>query len=136
MNYKRYTALFSVVLFPLFFSFDKASAQATGGAFAIEEIVVTARRREESLQDTPIAVTAFTEDEIDLRGALNVNDLAQATPNVMIEAASQTSGLTASPTIFMRGVGQSDFVINTDPAVGIYIDGVYVARSFGSIYST
>ena len=117
-----------------FISMHQVNAQqATGGAFAIEEIVVTARRREESLQDTPIAVTAFTADEIDLRGALSVNDLAQATPNVMIESSSQTSGLTASPTIFMRGVGQSDFVINTDPAVGIYIDGVYVARSIGSM---
>ena len=59
--------------------------QATGGAFAIEEIVVTARRREESLQDTPVAVTAFTADEMDLRGALNIDDLARATPNVLIE---------------------------------------------------
>ena len=103
------------------------------GAFAIEEIVVTARRREESLQDTPIAVTAYTEDEMDLRGHLNITDISQSTPNVNIEQAASVSGLSAAPTVFIRGVGQLDFVINTDPAVGVYVDGVYIARSIGSM---
>ena len=112
----------------------QASAQGSGAdAFAIEEIVVTARRREESLQDTPIAVTAYTEDEMDLRGHLNITDISQSTPNVNIEQAASVSGLSAAPTVFIRGVGQLDFVINTDPAVGVYVDGVYIARSIGSM---
>ena len=95
--------------------------------------MVTARRREESLQDTPIAVTAYSEDEMDLRGHLSITDVSQATPNVNIEQSAAVSGLTAAPTVFIRGVGQSDFVINTDPAVGVYVDGVYIARSIGSM---
>ena len=133
MSYKRCAFLCSFFILP-FLPFGQASAQNTAsGAFAIEEIVVTARRREESLQDTPIAVSAFSEEEMDLRGHLNVNDIASATPNVNIEQSSNTSGLTNSPTVFIRGIGQQDFVINTDPAVGIYVDGVFIARSIGSM---
>ena len=126
-----------LVCSPLLLSFlplGQASAQGSSAdAFAIEEIVVTARRREESLQDTPIAVTAYTEDEMDLRGHLNITDISQSTPNVNIEQAASVSGLSAAPTVFIRGVGQLDFVINTDPAVGVYVDGVYIARSIGSM---
>jgi iron complex outermembrane receptor protein len=106
---------------------------ASSEGFTLEEVVVTARRREESLQDTPIAVTAYTESEMDMRAHLTINDIAQATPNVILENSSNTSGLSGSPTLFIRGVGQSDFVINTDPAVGVYVDGVFVARSIGSM---
>ena len=133
MSFKK----IGLVCSPLLLSFlplGQASAQGSSAdAFAIEEIVVTARRREESLQDTPIAVTAYTEDEMDLRGHLNITDISQSTPNVNIEQAASVSGLSAAPTVFIRGVGQLDFVINTDPAVGVYVDGVYIARSIGSM---
>ena len=131
MNYKRVAFL---LFFAPFLPFGQAGAQGTAAeGFTIEEIVVTARRREESLQDTPIAVTAYSEDEMDLRGHLSITDISQATPNVNIEQSASVSGLTAAPTVFIRGVGQSDFVINTDPAVGVYVDGVYIARSIGSM---
>lgn len=133
MSFKK----IGLVCSPLLLSFlplGQASAQGSSAdAFAIEEIVVTARRREESLQDTPIAVTAYSEDEMDLRGHLNIADISQSTPNVNIEQAAATGGLSAAPTVFIRGVGQLDFVINTDPAVGVYVDGVYIARSIGSM---
>ena len=133
MTYKRFCFLFSPLLLS-FLPLGQAGAQGTAAdSFAIEEVVVTARRREESLQDTPIAVTAYSEDEMDLRGHLSITDVSQATPNVNIEQSAAVSGLTAAPTVFIRGVGQSDFVINTDPAVGVYVDGVYIARSIGSM---
>ena len=133
MSLKKIGFLFSPLLLS-FLPLGQASAQGSGAdAFAIEEIVVTARRREESLQDTPIAVTAYSEDEMDLRGHLNITDISQSTPNVNIEQAASVSGLSAAPTVFIRGVGQLDFVINTDPAVGVYVDGVYIARSIGSM---
>ena len=133
MSLKKIGFLFSPLLLS-FLPFGQAGAQGSGAdAFAIEEIVVTARRREESLQDTPIAVTAYSEDEMDLRGHLNITDISQSTPNVNIEQAASVSGLSAAPTVFIRGVGQLDFVINTDPAVGVYVDGVYIARSIGSM---
>ena len=133
MRFRKFGLAFSPLLLS-FLPLGQASAQGSAvDAFAIEEIVVTARRREESLQDTPIAVTAYSEDEMDLRGHLNITDISQATPNVNIEQAASVSGLTAAPTMFIRGVGQADFVINTDPAVGVYVDGVYIARSIGSM---
>lgn len=133
MSFKRIGLVFSPLLL-CFLPLGQAGAQGSGAdAFAIEEIVVTARRREESLQDTPIAVTAYSEDEMDLRGHLNITDISQSTPNVNIEQAASVSGLSAAPTVFIRGVGQLDFVINTDPAVGVYVDGVYIARSIGSM---
>ena len=133
MSFKSIGLAFSPLLLS-FLPLGQAGAQGSGAdAFAIEEIVVTARRREESLQDTPIAVTAYSEDEMDLRGHLNITDISQSTPNVNIEQAASVSGLSAAPTVFIRGVGQLDFVINTDPAVGVYVDGVYIARSIGSM---
>ena len=133
MSFRKIGLVFSPLLL-CFLPLGQASAQGSGAdAFAIEEIVVTARRREESLQDTPIAVTAYSEDEMDLRGHLNITDISQSTPNVNIEQAASVSGLSAAPTVFIRGVGQLDFVINTDPAVGVYVDGVYIARSIGSM---
>ncbi|MDG2087663.1 MAG: TonB-dependent receptor [Arenicellaceae bacterium] len=111
---------------------QQATAQQVG-ALNLEEIIVTSRRREESLQDVPLSVNAFSADEMDLRGMLDITDIAAATPNVNMDSTSNTSGLTGSPTVFIRGIGQADFVINTDPAVGIYIDGVYMARSLGSM---
>ena len=133
MSSKKIGFLFSPLLLS-FLPLGQAGAQGSAAdAFAIEEVVVTARRREESLQDTPIAVTAYTEDEMDLRGHLNITDVSQATPNVNIEQAASVSGLSSAPTVFIRGVGQADFVINTDPAVGVYVDGVYIARSIGSM---
>ena len=109
-----------------------AAGPAALAELLVTRFTVTARRREESLQDTPIAVTAYTEDEMDLRAHLTINDVAQATPNVIFENSSNTSGLSGSPTLFIRGVGQSDFVINTDPAVGVYVDGVYIDNGFWS----
>ena len=133
MSFRKLGLVFSPLLL-CFLPLGQAGAQGSGAdAFAIEEIVVTARRREESLQDTPIAVTAYSEDEMDLRGHLNITDISQSTPNVNIEQAAATGGLSAAPTVFIRGVGQLDFVINTDPAVGVYVDGVYIARSIGSM---
>ena len=117
-----------------FLPVHQAAAQEAGsGALTLEEVIVTARRREESLQDTPLSVSAFTSEEIDLRGHLDITDIASQTPNVNMDSAAATGGLSAAPTVFIRGIGQLDFVINTDPAVGIYVDGVYVARSLGSM---
>ena len=101
--------------------------------YAIDEIVITARRVEESLQDAPLAVTALSGVELENRGAVDVVDFADAAPNVNFKAGGTTSGFGAAPVVTIRGVGQSDFVINTDPAVGVYSDGVYLGRSLGSV---
>ncbi len=101
--------------------------------YSLDEIVVTARRVEEGLQQAPLAVTALSGVELENRGALDVVDFADVAPNVSFKTDGTTSGFGAAPRVSIRGVGQSDFVINTDPAVGIYADGVYLGRSLGSI---
>lgn len=99
----------------------------------VQEIVVTARRREERLQDVPISITAFTADAIERRNMVSLSQVQNFTPNITFATAAPIGGSTASASVFIRGIGQSDFAITTDPGVGIYLDGVYVARSVGGV---
>lgn len=98
----------------------------------LEEVVVTARKRQESLQDTPLSVSAFSAAEIDARGIDALADLGYATPNVIIDAGASASGSNAASTIFIRGVGQTDFTLSVDPGVGVYVDGVYYGQQVGT----
>lgn len=101
---------------------------------SIEEVVVTARRIEENIQDTPIAVTALSGAELDLRGALDTTSIADSTPNLFFEQGGGPSGSSSSPSIFIRGIGQSDFLITSEPGVGLYLDGVYISRTTGALF--
>lgn len=98
----------------------------------LEEIVVTARKIEENLQRTPIAVTAITARAIEQRNLKDVTELSQSTPNLVLQT-SGVNGASKTPAVFLRGLGQADTVLTADPAVGLYVDGVYVARNTGSI---
>ena len=89
------------------------------------DIVVTARRRNELLQDVPIAVTAYTGEQLDRQGALDITDIGDTTPNVTIETSRGTN---STLTAFIRGVGQQDPVAGFEQGVGIYIDDVYLNR--------
>ena len=99
----------------------------------IEEIVVTAQKREENLQDTPIAITAFTEEALEGRFINDISKLADFTPNVIFDTTTPISGLSNGAAVFIRGVGQLDFGLTTDPGVGTYIDGVYSSRAVGGV---
>ena len=100
------------------------------GARMLEEIIVTARRREESLQDVPSSVTVISSDEILALGEANFDVIGRIVPNVHFESAGGTSGV-KSPVVFVRGMGQADFIIVEDPAVGLYLDGVFMGRMVG-----
>ena len=117
--------VFSVVISGLFFPMV-SHAQ-------IEEIVVTAQKREENLQDTPIAITAFTEESLEGRMLNDISKLADFTPNVIFDTTTPISGLSNGAAVFIRGVGQLDFGLTTDPGVGTYIDGVYSSRAVGGV---
>jgi iron complex outermembrane receptor protein len=99
----------------------------------LEEIVVTARKREESLQDTPVSVTAFTGDMLEQQHITSLDDVAEATPNLVFDTGTIFSGSNAAAAVYIRGIGQIDYALYTDPGVGIYLDGVYVATSIGSV---
>jgi len=99
----------------------------------IEEITVTARKREERLQSTPISMVAFGEEELEGRQINSVTDLGQAVPNLKLDLSNGSNNQTR---IYIRGVGQDDFRDNVDPGVGLYVDGVYISRLTGSVIST
>lgn len=104
-----------------------ALAQDQAGS-AIEEIVVTAQKREESLQDTPISIAAFGAQDLENKGISGLTDLRAQVPNLQLTPFPNNAATTQ---IFMRGVGLSDDQITQDGGVAVYMDGVYVARSQG-----
>jgi iron complex outermembrane receptor protein len=89
------------------------------------DIVVTARRRAESLQDVPIAVTAYTGEALERQGAVDITDISDTTPNVTIETSRGTN---TTLTAFIRGVGQQDPVAGFEAGVGLYLDDVFLNR--------
>jgi iron complex outermembrane receptor protein len=112
-----------------------AHAQQAPEAPAAEEstldsIRVTARKREETLQDVPVAVTAFTPDAVDRLNIEDLSDLDAQVPNLTIYAAR---GSSSTVTAYIRGVGQSDPLWGVDPGVGLYLDDVYIARPQGAL---
>ncbi|HUX73397.1 MAG TPA: TonB-dependent receptor [Steroidobacteraceae bacterium] len=100
-----------------------AADQAPNGGLA--EIVVTARRRKENLQDVPLAVTAIDADTLQARDVTSLSDLNSFVPNMKISADRATS---STINVYIRGVGQSDPLWGFEPGVGVYIDDVYMAR--------
>ncbi|PTS79871.1 TonB-dependent receptor, partial [Sphingomonas sp. HMWF008] len=95
------------------------------------DIVVTARRRSERLQDTPVAVSAFSAETLATRQIQQTQDLERVTPSLQFKPAGQLSGNSASSVVFIRGVGQVDPTAAVDPGVGIYLDEVYLGRAVG-----
>ena len=97
----------------------------------IQEILVTARKRTESIQDIPVAVTAFDASALSRLGADDLEDVGVAVPNLNLV---QGRGSSASANVFIRGMGQPDALQTFDPAVGIYLDGVYIPRIQGALF--
>lgn len=105
-----------------------SQAQASG---ALEEIVVTARKREESLQDVGLAVSALSKTEISRMFSRDLTDLASVSPNLIIDDTAQGPGGVAA--IFIRGIGVADVEKNFDPAVGVVVDGIFLGANAGSL---
>jgi len=103
--------------------------QDTG--LSLEEVIVTATRREQTLQEVPMAISAFTGEELVYLQADNLDSIQGAVPNLNLV---QGRGSNSSVNIFIRGVGQPDALQTFDPAVGIYLDDVYVSRIQGAMF--
>lgn len=110
-----------------------AQSAHSAASSVIEEIVVTARMREEGLQSAPIAISAFTEETLDYRGVERLDEIAKFVPSLTLENNPSFGGASNSAAIYIRGIGQKEFLPTTEPGVGLYVDGVYVARSVGAI---
>ena len=98
----------------------------------LQEVVVTAERREEKLQDVPVAVTAFTPEALQGRALGDIHALSNLTPSVNLDSGAPFSGDRSVLSASIRGIGQDDFAFNLNPGVGVYLDGVYLARTIGA----
>ena len=105
-------------------------ASPATNATTLDTVKVTARKREETLQDVPVAVTAFTPETLDKLNIKDLGDLDAQVPNLTVYAAR---GSTSTVTAYIRGVGQADPLWGVDPGVGIYLDDVYIARPQGAL---
>jgi len=110
-----------------------ASAQnSTGDSDQLVEVVVTAERRAENVQNVPIAVSAFTSDAMESRNITSIQALGNLTPGVNLDAGAPFSGDRSVLSASIRGIGQDDFAFNLNPGVGVYVDGVFLARTIGA----
>jgi len=113
---------------PLLLSVAVAATAQEQQSFALEEVIVTAQKREESLQDTPISITAFSQDDLAQQGITAIDDLQGKVPSLNLTPfPTQNTSLR----LFIRGVGPGDIQVSQDPAVGVYIDQVYIGRATG-----
>lgn len=99
----------------------------------LEEVIVTARRRAEALMRTPVSITAFSGEEITHRQIERLHQIGQATPNLEFRNHANASGSNHNAVVYIRGVGQSDFVPSTQPGVGIYVDEAYISQVSGAV---
>lgn len=113
---------------------DVAAPTVASDDGGLGEIVVTARRVRENLQETPIAVTAIGLETLDNLSITNIAQVYKLAPNLQFSAGPSGSG--ASANFFIRGIGQVDFIATSDPGVSVYLDGVYVGRTVGAALDT
>ncbi len=109
---------------------SQARPAKTKPQIAIEEITVTARKREENLQETPISITAFSATDLKDAEIRRIDDIQNSVPNLQFD---QAVGQANAARIQIRGVGNGDPIISNDPGVGVYIDGVYLPRAQGAL---
>ena len=105
-------------------------AKTTAKQDAFEKIEVTARKRTESLFESPTAITSIGANLIDKANMGNLEDIGKYVPNLNITRYGV--GNAAHASVFIRGIGLQDHIITTDPGVGVYLDGVYLGRQMGS----
>jgi len=110
----------------------KPTAAKQAEAKQLEEITVSARRRDESLEKVPVAITAFSGEDMKDLQANSIDGLQGAVPNMNIV---QGRGSSSAVNIFIRGIGQPDALQTFDPGVGMYVDDVYYSRIQGALIS-
>jgi iron complex outermembrane recepter protein len=115
---------------PAFAQDDPAGVAPATQAQDETEIFVTARRRTESLVNVPISITAYSGEQLEAEGAIDLTDIGDTTPNVTLEASRGTNSTLSA---FIRGVGQQDPVAGFEAGVGLYLDDVYLNRPQGAL---
>lgn len=120
---KELPTLISIVLAGSAIAGSNAFAQSD--SVTLEEILVTTQRREQNLQEVPVAVTAFSAVDLEESGIFTLADIEKSSPNTQMR---ESRGTNSTLTAFIRGIGQQDPLWGFEPGIGIYIDDVYIAR--------
>jgi len=131
-NKRKAVGLLTVLLSVAGTSYAQEEAPAgEGKAMVLDEVIVTARKREETLQESPVAISALSADALKEAGVSNTRDLQQAVPGLNF-----TEQGSKNPSIFIRGVGARESNAALDPGVGVYINGIYIPRTDGQLLDT
>jgi iron complex outermembrane receptor protein len=110
---------------------QESTAEPQAESQGLEEILVTARKRDENMQDVPASVSALSAGELERRFDSDIRDFAGASPNIVIDDTQQGPGGVAA--IYIRGIGVGDVEKSVDPAVGVVFDDIYIGQSSGSL---
>jgi len=105
-------------------------APVANSGLSVDEVVVTARRREENLKDVPVAVSAYSGETLARQGGADITVLQQTTPNITVQTARGSNSTLIS---YIRGIGQQDPLWGYEPGVGLYVDDVYIYRPQGAV---
>ncbi len=119
-----------LLLSPMFLSGSLFAQDSDDDDVALEEVIVTATRMRESLQDIPVSVSALSAEQMEFRNIENTRDLQSSVPNISISA---NTGTASGGRIFIRGIGDDESRIGADSAVAAYVDDVYLARQTGAL---
>ena len=135
---KLLVAAVSLALAPIHFATAQESAATPEQpdkekAKLFDAVIVTATKREQSIYQVPVAISAFTAETIERQGIADLTDIGKFVPNMNVTGFS--AGHTSSVNPFIRGIGLQDHLITTDPGVGVYVDGVYLGRQVGQNWS-
>ena len=112
------------------YSIFSAEGNEEEASSIFDEVVVTARKREEAAQSVPIPITALGSAQLDARNITEIKDIEKLTPNMQFDAQGINQTVT---NVFLRGIGQGNWSATQDPKIGIYIDGVYLSRAQGGL---
>lgn len=112
-------------------SLAQAEENTAESNLALEEVVVTAQKREQNLQDTPIAIAAYDQQAIEDQQVYDIADVTTSAPNVQI---APSPGGSTGATVTIRGASMINPAVTWEPAVGIYVDGVFVAKNIGGLF--
>ncbi|MBI2249531.1 MAG: TonB-dependent receptor [Brevundimonas diminuta] len=127
MNRLVKTALLAGAAFGVMTTAAQAQEAAPVGeqVSSVDDIIVSARRRDEALKDVPVAVSAFSAEQLEQKGSADITELTRSAPSLTLQAARGSNSTLIS---FIRGVGQQDPLWGFEPGVGLYMDDVYIAR--------
>ncbi|MBP7704023.1 MAG: TonB-dependent receptor [Caulobacter sp.] len=126
----RLFASAATIAFGMVFAGSAMAQDAAADTTQVEEIVVTAQKREQNLQDVPVAVSAFGESQLEAQAVQNLTDLSAKAPNVVLAPVGAYPYASA---FFIRGLGFADVESTSEPSVGVEMNGVYLARNSGAL---